>query len=345
MSRISLCFCFLLIPVLYLSLAAQKANIPTPEEVLGHKVGADFHLATYDQSLAYFQKLEKVSNKIKMVEIGKTSNGLPWYFALISSEENLKNVEKYRQIANRLAHPKGLTDEAAKKLAKEGKPIVHIDGGLHSTEVACGQHTIELAYDLVKNTDDAMIEAILDKVIIMLWPSLNPDGQNMVADWYHSNVGTSYEVAPIPKLYQKYVGHDNNRDAYMNNMIESRVVARTWRHWEPNIIYVHHQSSPFPTRMWLPPFAEPIASQAPPIVSREVNMIGMAIAQALETNGQTGAVHMGKGFDAWYPGYIDYMPVLQNIPAYWTETALYRYATPYFYTIKDFPKKSKRFTD
>lgn len=127
----------------------------------------------------------------------------------------------------------------------------------------------------------------------------------------------------------------------MNNMIESRVVARTWRHWEPNIIYVHHQSSPFPTRMWLPPFAEPIASQAPPIVSREVNMIGMAIAQALETNGQTGAVHMGKGFDAWYPGYIDYMPVLQNIPAYWTETALYKYATPYFYTMKDFPKNRK----
>ena len=276
-----------------------------------------------------------------MVEIGKTSNGLPWYFALISSEENLKNVEKYRQIAQRLAHPTGLTDEAATKLSKEGKPFVHIDGGLHSTEVACGQHTIELAYDLVQNTEDPMIQEILDKVIIMLWPSLNPDGQNMVANWYHSNVGTPYEVAPIPKLYQKYVGHDNNRDAYMNNMIESRVVARTWRHWEPNIIYVHHQSSPFPTRMWLPPFAEPIASQAPPIVSREVNMIGMAIAQALETNGQTGAVHMGKGFDAWYPGYIDYMPVLQNIPAYWTETALYRYATPYFYTMKDFPKNRK----
>lgn len=336
-----LLYIFVFLFAAHLPSFAQEAIIPTPEEVLGHKVGADFHLATYDQALDYFQKLEAVSSKIKMVEIGKTSNGLPWYFALISSEENLKNVEKYRQIANQLAHPKGLTDAAAKQLAKEGKPFVHIDGGLHSTEVACGQHTIELAYDLVSNSDDAMIEEILDKVIIMLWPSLNPDGQNMVANWYHSNVGTPYEVAPIPKLYQKYVGHDNNRDAYMNNMIESRVVARTWRHWEPNIIYIHHQSSPFPTRMWLPPFAEPIASQAPPIVSREVNMIGMAIAQALESNGQTGAVHMGKGFDAWYPGYIDYMPVLQNIPAYWTETALYKYATPYFYTIKDFPENRK----
>jgi len=232
---------------------AQKAAIPTPESFLGHQVGADFKLATYDQSLAYFQKLAEVSSNIKMVEIGKTSNGLPWYFALVSSEENLKHIENYRKIAHRLAHPIGLTDTEAKKLAREGKPFVHIDGGLHSTEVACGQHIIELAYDLVQKTDDPMIAEILDKTIVMLWPSLNPDGQNMVANWYHSNVGTSYEVAPIPKLYQKYVGHDNNRDAYMNNMVESRVVARTWRHWEPNIIYVHHQSSPFPTRMWLPP--------------------------------------------------------------------------------------------
>ena len=155
---------------------AQVTAIPTPESFLGHQVGADFKLATYDQSLAYFQKLAAVSPNIKMVEVGKTSNGLPWYFALISSEENLKNVEKYRKIARRLAHPTGLTDDEAKKLAREGKPFVHIDGGLHSTEVACGQHIIELAYDLVQKTDDPMISEILDKTIVMLWPSLNPDG-------------------------------------------------------------------------------------------------------------------------------------------------------------------------
>ncbi len=321
-----------------LPLIAQRTAIPSPEDVLGFKVGADFHLATYDESLEYFKKLDAASDRIKLVEVGRTSEGRAWYFALISSKENLENVEHYREIAQQLAHPAGLSDEAAKRLARDGKPLVHIDGGLHATEVAGAQHTIQLAYDLVNGAEDPKIKAILDNVILLLWPSLNPDGQNIVANWYQSNVGTPYEVAPLPKLYQKYIGHDNNRDAYMLNMIESRVIARNWRHWEPNIIYVHHQSSPFPTRIWLPPFAEPIASQAPPLISREVNMIGMAIAQALETNGQKGAVHMGTGFDAWYPGYVDYMPVLQNIPSFWTETALYRYATPHFYTINDFPK-------
>ena len=124
----------------------------------------------------------------------------------------------------------------------------------------------------------------------------------------------------LPRLYQEYVGHDNNRDAYMLNTIESRVMEHTWRQWEPNIIYVHHQSSPFPTRIWLPPFAEPIALHAPYLISRQVNMIGMAIAQRLEQEGKVGATHMGTGFDAWYPGYIDYNPVFKNIPSFWTET-------------------------
>ena len=171
----------------------------------------------------------------------------------------------------------------------------------------------------------------------MLWPSINPDGQNIVSKWYRGNVGTPFETAPLVELYQKYIGHDNNRDAYMLNMVESREMSRTWRHWEPQIIYVQHQTSPFPTRIWLPPFAEPIAPRVPALMSRTVNMIGMGIARSLEEHGQVGATHMGTGFDAWYPGYIDYMPMLQNINAFWTETALYHYATPHLYTIGGFP--------
>jgi len=317
------------------SFAIQAQTIPTPASVIGFTPGDDFKLANYDQSMEYFRKLESLSDNIKIFQAGKTSEGRDWYFTVISSKANLDNLDRYKEIANRLAHPKGLTDSEAKALAREGKPLVHIDGGLHASEVAGAQHTITLAYELL-SSDDPKIKDILENVVVMLWPSLNPDGQNMIAEWYGSNVGTPYEIAPMPKLYQKYIGHDNNRDAYMLNMIESRVVARNWREWEPNIIHVHHQSSPFPTRIWLPPFAEPVASQTPPIVAREVNMIGMAMAQALESNGQEGAVHMGTGFDAWYPGYIDYMPMLQNIPAFWTETAGYRYATPKFYSINDF---------
>lgn len=321
----------------------SQTNIPTPKESFGFNVGDDFKLATYEQSIAYFKKLDASSDLIELRLIGETSEGRPWYAAFISSKENLNNLELYRNISQQLAHPENLSKEDAKKLSKEGKPIVHIDGGLHASEVAGAQHTISLAHELISKSEDEDIKRVLDDVILILWPSLNPDGQDIIVNWYKENVGTPYEVTSVPWLYQKYVGHDNNRDAYMANMIESRVVARVWRDWEPNIIHVHHQSSPFPTRIWLPPFAEPVANRTPPLVAREVNMIGMAIAQRLETDGLEGAVHMGKGFDAWYPGYIDYLPVLQNIPAFWTETALYRYATPHFYTVRDFPKDRNGF--
>ena len=175
--------------------------------------------------------------------------------------------------------------------------------------------------------------------MLFLWPSINPDGQDIVVNWYRENVGTPYEVSPLHELYQKYIGHDNNRDAYMLNVPESRVVARTWREWEPQVVYVQHQTAPFPTRIWLPPFAEPIANRVNALMSREVNTIGMTIAQSLESEGKIGATHMGTGFDAWYPGYIDYMPMLQNVAAFWTETALYSYATPHFYTLRDLPKE------
>ena len=315
----------------------RAQQLPTPESILGFRVGDDFKLATYDESIEYFRALEAASDRLRLVEVGRTSEGRAWYMALISTPENLERVEEYREIARRLAAPDGLTDKEARALARRGKAIVHIDGGLHATEVAHAQHTLQLAHDILANADDPTVAAIFDEVILMLWPSVNPDGQNIVVDWYRGNVGGPYEVAPLPWLYQKYVGHDNNRDGYMLNMIESRVLARTWRHWEPQIIYVHHQSSPFPTRIWLPPFAEPIASQVHPLMSRTVNAIGMLIARALEERGQVGATHMGTGFDAWYPGYVDYMPMLRNIASWWTETALYRYATPGFYTLRDFP--------
>ncbi|MDB4917993.1 MAG: hypothetical protein JWM95_5637 [Gemmatimonadetes bacterium] len=319
--------------------AQAQQMIPTPASVIGYPVGTDFKLITYDESMRYFEALAKASNQIKLLDVGKTSTGHAWTLALISSPANLANIEKYRTIALRLAHPDGLSEDEAHRLAREGKAFVDISGGLHASEIAGSQHTIQLAYDLLSRPGDPKTKAILDNTVLMLWPSINPDGQNIVANWYRENVGTPYETAPLHELYQKYIGHDNNRDAYMLNVVESRVVARTWRDWEPQIIYVQHQTAPFPTRIWLPPFAEPIAPRVPALMSREVNTIGMTIAQALETNNMPGATHMGTGFDAWYPGYIDYMPMLQNIASFWTETALYQYATPHFYTLNDFPRE------
>jgi hypothetical protein len=318
--------------------AALAANgLPTPESVFGFRPGADYKLATYDQSLEYFRRLDASSKHVKLVEAGTTSQGRPMYFALVSAPENLAKIDRYREIARRLAHPQGLTDAEARKLAREGKAFVHIDGGLHSTEVAGWSHTPQLLYDLANRANEPDVKAMLDNVIVMLWPTINPDGQQMVAEWYMKNVGTPYELSGLPRLYQEYVGHDNNRDAYMLNMIESRVLEHTWRQWEPQIIYVHHQSGPFPTRIWLPPFSEPVGIDAPYVIAREVNMIGMAIAKGLDERGQVGATHMGTAFDAWYPGYVDYAPNFKNIAAFWTETALYQYATPHEYTLNDFP--------
>jgi hypothetical protein len=318
--------------------ATAVAALPSPASVFGFEPGADYKLATYDQSLAYFRKLAGASRYIKLVEAGKTTQGRPMVFALISTPENLARIDRLREIWRRLAHPQGLTDAEAAQLAREGKALVHIDGGLHATEVAGPQHTPLLAYDLLRKAGEPATHAMLENVVVMLWPTINPDGQQMVAEWYMKNVGTPYELSGLPRLYQEYVGHDNNRDAYMLNMIESRVIEHTWRQWEPQIVYVHHQSGPFPTRIWLPPFSEPVGVDAPPIVAREVNMIGMAIAKGLDEHEQPGATHMGTAFDAWYPGYIDYAPVFKNIAAFWTETALYQYATPHEYKLEDFPE-------
>ena len=289
--------------------------LPTPASVFGFEPGADNKLATYDQSVTYFSLLAEAASKNMVIrQAGKTSQGRTYIFALISSAENIAKIDRLREIAITLAHPENLTEAQAKALTKEGKAFVHIDGGLHATESAGPQQTPLLAYDILRQKDDPKFKAILDNCVLMLWPTINPDGQQLVAETWMATQQNPQQ------LYQEYVGHDNNRDAYMMNMIESRVIEHTWRAWEPNIIYVHHQSSPFPTRIWLPPFAAPIATHAPALMSSELNMIGMAIAQGLDEEGKPGATHMDDTFDAWYQGYIDYLPVFKNIPAFWTET-------------------------
>lgn len=321
---------------------AAKSGIPTPESHFGYQVGADNKLFLYDESISYFKKLQAAApTRVKLIDVGKTSFGHSWTAVLISSPQNLARIERYREINKRLARPEGLTDAQARELAKEGRAFVDISGGLHASEIAGSQHTPQLAYELLSKANEPETKEILDNVIFFLWPSINPDGQDIVVNWCRERqAGTAGLQAPM-ELYQKYVGHDNNRDSYMLNVVESRVVARTWREWEPQIIYAHHQSSPFPTRMWIPPFADPIGLYAPPIMSRQVNAIGTRIAAELDAKGQPGAVHMLATFDAYYPGYIDYMPMYQNINAWWTETQGGNCGAPRTSTIADLPTDYK----
>ncbi|HTS78263.1 MAG TPA: M14 family metallopeptidase [Bryobacteraceae bacterium] len=323
---------------LFLLLAASAfAAVPTPESVLGHKPGDDFYLASYDDALNYFQKLAASSNRIKLVQVGKTTQGRDWYIAFISSPENLAQLEHYKDMSRRLAVARGIDDSTARQMSREIKPIIHIDGGLHATEVANHQHTIQLGYDLVAR-EEPEYQNIRANLIVELWFSINPDGQNAVAHWYMQNVGTQYEISPLPFLYQEYVGHDNNRDGYMLNMIESRVITKATLETEPLVFYTHHQSAPFPGRIYLPPFADPISGNMHPLMIRWLNLVGTTIAQYLDQEGLPGSMHQ-ESFDVWYPGYIDNVGNFRHTISFFTETALYNYATPHFYTVNDFPQQ------
>ncbi|HEU5410088.1 MAG TPA: M14 metallopeptidase family protein, partial [Candidatus Acidoferrales bacterium] len=316
--------------------ATTSSSIPTPASVLGHNPGDDFYLANYDESRAYFEKLAQSSNRIKLVNVGKTTRGLDWEIALISSPENLAALDKYKDANRRLTWARGLDDAAAHELAREGKVFVHIDGGMHSTEVAGAQHSIILAYKLLSAQNDPQIDAILNNVILVLWPTLNPDGQNEVVAWYRKNLGTTFEVSPLPDLYQEYVGHDNNRDGYMNNMLESQDVTAQELQWNPEVFYTQHQTAPFPARIFIPPFVEPISSNIQPILMRWLNAFGIDMGAYLDEHGMPGAIDR-VGFDNWYPGFQDFTGIFRNSISFFTETALYGYATPHFYTVRDFP--------
>jgi hypothetical protein len=315
-------------------------SVPTPESVLGHQPGDDFYLANYDESRAYFHKLAASSNRVKLITVGKTTRGLDWEIAIISSPENLANLDKYKDISRKLADGRGLSVAEAHELARQGKAIVHIDGGLHSSEVAGAQQSINLGYKLASSQNDPEVDAILNSVILMLWPTLNPDGQNEIVGWYRKNLGTTFEVSPLPDLWQEYVGHDNNRDGYMNNMIESQDVTRTEIEWDPVIFYCHHQTAPFPTRIFIPPFVEPISSNIHPLMARWLNALGTDIAVYLDEHNMPGAVNR-VGFDNWYPGFLDFTHIFRNSISFFTETALFRYATPRFYPVDEFPKDQR----
>jgi hypothetical protein len=327
--------CLALAPVFTANVVS--AQVPTPVSVLGHNPGDDFYLADYEDTVRYFHALAAASDRMKMFTVGKTSEGKDIEIAVISSPANLAKLDETKMIAGRLAHATDLTDDQAKELARTARVIVHIDGGLHASEVAGPQHTMTLAYKLVSAQNDPQIDAILDQVVLVLWPTLNPDGQDMVVHWYRQNVGTKYEVSPMPWLYQDYVGHDNNRDGYMLNMKEEQVVVKAQLEYSPVIFYCQHQTAPFPARIWIPPFSDPISSNISPYVRSWLNVVGTNMAAYLNAHNMPGSISEQR-FDNWYAGFTDWAHVFRNEISFFTETALYEYATPHFYTVSDFPK-------
>ncbi|OGD21163.1 MAG: hypothetical protein A2W03_12950 [Candidatus Aminicenantes bacterium RBG_16_63_16] len=328
--------------VFAMTAAAAGQPVPAPEEILGFKVGADYHLATYTQAIAYFRKLAESSDRIKLFDMGKTSLGQTMTYAVISAPDNLARLDRHKAIAAQLARGEGIPAQEAARLAAEGRAIVYIDGGLHADECAPAQHNIQLAYDLVTAKGPKTVRILSDVILVLVFA--NPDGMNMLAEWYLSNVGTPFEVSPMPWLYHKYAGHDNNRDSYIANLVETRNLTQlVHQEWHPVVLYNHHQTAPFPARIWIPPNGEPTNPNVHPLIVRWQNLIGSAMGAAFDAEGKEGAISRIV-FDTWYPGYVSQVVDSHNIISIMTETALYEFATPHFYTVRDFPKEYQDFT-
>jgi hypothetical protein len=333
-----LCFLFLL-----LSVPLCFSQITTPEAFLGYKPGEDFRLATYEQLIGYFERLASESDRIQVFDMGPTSMGRRMKYAVISSEDNMADLEKYQEITRKLSLARDISEEEAKRLAKEGKVIVWIDSGIHASETSPPMHQFQLAYDLLTGTDDQS-RFIRDNVILLLVEA-NPDGMTLVADWYMKNVGTPYEMSRLPVLYHKYAGHDNNRDSFMANLLETQNMNRVvGREWFPELMYSQHESAPFPARIWMPPNPEPVSPNLHPLITRWKNLVGSAMGQGFDGADQPGALSR-TAFDLWYPGYSDGPAVeTHNIPSILTETANFGYATPHLYRLNDFPEAYRDLT-
>ncbi len=310
-----------------LSSCALGAKISTPSESLGFSVGADRQLADYRQIATYFKALAAGSPRVKIEMLGKTTLGEDMFLAVISSEENIQNLPRLREISRRLADPRGLSEADTAALAREGRVILLITCNIHSTEIGASQMAMEWAHALATATD-AETKRRLDRVVLLLVPSLNPDGQIMETEWYRKNLGTKYEGSRMPWLYHHYVGHDDNRDWYMLTQKETRAMTRAaYLEWFPQVWLDEHQMGSTGPRIFVPPYADPVDTDIHPLVWREVNLIGSNMALRMEQAGKSGIIY-GYSYDAYWPGGTKNTAWYKNISGLLTEVASARMATP-----------------
>ena len=316
---VAVCSASVSAPVLSFPALAQ-GHITTPKEEFGASFGDDYFLANYKQIAGYWRKLETQSSRIKVVEMGKTEEGRPHLMAIVTSPENHKNLERLKEISSRLAHAGGLTDDQARALAKEGKAVVWIDGGLHATEVLGAQQLGEMVYQMVSRTDEETVRFLNDCVILFV--HANPDGNDLVADWYMRNtVPEQRTMNGLPRLYQKYIGHDNNREFFTSTQAETKNIDRVLYHeWFPQLLYNHHQSGPAGTIVYSPPFRDPYNYNLDPMMLLGLQSVGAALHTRLAAEEKGGATMRGGGpYDGWWNGGIRNTATFHNIIAILTE--------------------------
>lgn len=318
----------LFLPVTASSQVADDANIPAPEEFFGHRPGADSKLIRWDRIVDYYQLLGAESDRVEVVELGKTTLDNPFLLAIISSPENLSRKEEYKAIAKKLAQGRVSEDEAA-RLAGEGKTIALVTASMHATELGPTQMSPELGY-LLATDESQEIQAILDDVILLFVPSWNPDGNIMIVDWYRENLGTPYESAPMPWLYHHYVGHDNNRDSFMHTQIETRYVNDILYHeWFPQLFMDMHQMGNSDARLFLSPLYEPRHHSLDPLLTREIELTGAYMRTVLEEQGKVGVIHYAK-WNHWRMSAVHTNSLWHNVNTILFEAASASLATPIF---------------
>ena len=303
-----------------------RAEVPTPEAHFGFRMGAEGRLATAEQIEEYFNLVALQSDRVKLVDIGPTTDGHRTLAAIVSAPYNIRNLDRIRAANQQLADPRTLTPEAARQLAATHKAVVAIGAGMHPIEVGPTLAVNELLYSLATGDDPDTLDA-LDNIVLILIPSLNPDGHRLVVDWYNKEKGTPYEGGVMPWLFHKYAGHDLNRDSFMMNMAESQNLARFfYTEWHPQVFLTMHQMESEGPRFFAPPMADPVNPNYDPIISREAALLGSAMTLALEQDGHRGAVSNAM-FDYFWPGYEDSAPLGHNTVCLLTEAASVKVAT------------------
>ena len=328
--RLRISVLFLSLAALFLpALAASAAEPPSPESFLGHRVGADRKLAPWPKVVEYLRLLDAASDRISIESAGKSTQGNDMLVLVLTSEENQKHLDRDREIARRLADPEGLSEPEARALAAEGKTIALVTCSIHSTEVGSTQMALEFAYD-VATTRDLGLLSWLNDVILLLMPSINPDGQVLVVDWYDKQRGTPYEGGPMPWHYHVYTGHDNNRDFYMLTQKESQAVNDLlYRRWFPQIFLDEHQMGSTGPRMFVPPQADPLAPEVHSLIFRQADLLGTVMSMRLEEAGKLG-VGSDMIFDSYWPGGTRNTAWWKNVTGLLTEVASADIATPVY---------------
>jgi hypothetical protein len=307
--------------------ARQATAVPAPDAFFGFRMGDDGRLATWDQISRYFAEVAAASDRVELLKVGPTTEGHEMIAAIVSAPENIARLDAIQAANRRLADPRTISPDEARALAATHPAVVAIGASIHASEIGATQAASEMLHWLATAEDEAT-RAILSETVVLLIPSLNPDGHRLVVDWFESNRGTPFEAAPMPWLYQKYAGHDINRDAFMLNLAENRTLANFfYGEWHPHVFLSMHQMGPRGPRFFVPPNYDPIDPNHDPLIWRTAGLLGSAMSLALEQEGKAGVVSNAM-YDYYWPGYEDSAPLGHNTVCLLTEVASARLALP-----------------